>query len=99
DTDREAVERLYRNEGFRDVLVDVQPVLADEGARLDLRWTIREGSRTLVDHVLVTGNERTGEDLIRREIVLQPGKPLGDEAMLESQRRLVAPRLFLPVRH
>ena len=98
DTDRDAIERLYHNEGFRDVLVDVQPVLAEEGARLELRWTIREGPRTLVDHVLVTGNERTGDDLIRREIVLQPGKPLGDDAMLESQRRLAALGLFRRVR-
>ena len=61
--------------------MDVQPTLADEGARLDIRWNIREGPRTLVDHVLVTGNERTRDDLIRREIVLQPGSPLGDEAL------------------
>ena len=69
-----------------------------QGARLDIRWTIREGPRTLVDHVLVTGNERAGEDLIRREMVLQPGKPLGDDAMLESQRRLAALGLFRRVR-
>ena len=98
DADRDAVERLYHNDGFRDVRVEAQPTLGEDGARLDIRWNIREGPRTLVDHVLVTGNERAGVDLIKREIVLQPGKPLGEEAMLESQRRLAALGLFRRVR-
>ena len=63
-----------------------------------MRWVIREGPRTIVDHVLVSGNVDTSSDLIRREIALQPGKPLGEDAMVESQRRLAALGLFRRVR-
>ena len=48
--------------------------------------------------MLVTGNLRTSDELIRREIALQPGEPLGEDAMLESQRRLAALGLFRRVR-
>jgi len=98
DADREAVMRLYHGEGFQDVRVEPSTTVRGDGINLDVLWTIDEGEQTIVDQVLVTGNVRTSADLIRREIVLQPGKPLGDEAMMESQRRLAALGLFRRVR-
>jgi outer membrane protein assembly complex protein YaeT len=98
DADRSAIEQLYRDEGFQTVRVDAVTTPADEGRALALRWQIREGAQTIVDHVLVSGNFNTSADLIRREVLLQPGKPLGDNAVMESQRRLAALGLFRRVR-
>jgi outer membrane protein assembly complex protein YaeT len=98
DADREALERHYRNEGFRNVRAVAETTLDASGERLDVRWAITEGPRTTVDRVLVTGNVRTSDDLIRREIPLQAGSPLGDDALIESQRRLAALGLFRRVR-
>jgi outer membrane protein insertion porin family len=98
EADRAAIDRLYRNEGFQSVRVAPETTLADDDRRLDVRWVIREGGRTIVDHVLVTGNDRTSSEVIRREIVLQPGKPLGEDAISESQRLLSALGLFRRVR-
>ena len=98
DVDRAAIERVYQNEGFRSVEVQPEIDVADEGRRVVLRWRIKEGPRSLIDHVLVTGNRRTSDELIRREIALQPGRPLGDELLIESQRRLAALGLFRRVR-
>ncbi len=98
DTDRDAIERFYQNEGFRDVRVEAKTDVRDEGRLIDIHWSITEGSQTLVDHILISGNVRTDEDVIRREVTLQPGKPLGDDALVESQRRLAALGLFRRVR-
>jgi outer membrane protein insertion porin family len=98
DADRAAIERLYRNEGFQSARVTAESSLAEEGQRLDVDWVIREGARTTVDHVLVSGNVRTSAEIITRELALKPGDPLGDDAMLESQRRLAALGLFRRVR-
>jgi outer membrane protein assembly complex protein YaeT len=98
DADRDAIERLYRNAGFRSVRADAQVTVRDDGAQVDVHWTIVEGPRVIVDRVLVSGNTRTGEDLIRREVSLAPGSPLGDEAIIESQRRLATLGLFRRVR-
>jgi outer membrane protein insertion porin family len=98
DADRAAIDRLYRNEGFQSARVTAESSLVEEGQRLDLQWVIREGPRTTVDHVLITGNERTRAEIIRREIALKPGEPLGDDAILESQRRLATLGLFRRVR-
>jgi outer membrane protein insertion porin family len=97
-TDRDAIERLYRNEGFQRATVEGQPMLSSDGQRADVRWLIREGQQTRVDHVLVSGNVRTSRQVIRREIVLEPGAPLGEDALVESQRRLTALGLFRRIR-
>ena len=98
DADRDAIERAYRAEGFQSVRVDVRTTAHDNGARLDVQWTVVEGPRVVVDRVLVSGNVRTSPDLIRREIVLRPGTPVSDDAVVESQRRLATLGLFRRVR-
>ena len=59
-----------------------------------MRFQINEGAQTIVDHILIIGNTRTDERVIKRELLLQEGKPLGLEDMIESQRRLGALSLF-----
>ena len=46
-----------------------------------------KGQQVFVDHVLIIGNEKTGADTIRREVVLKSGDPLGFDAISESQRQ------------
>lgn len=98
EADRDRLERLYQNEGFPSASVEPVTRLHDDGARVDVAWRITEGERVLVDRVLVRGNVRTSADLIRREIVIEPGSPLGADALIESQRRLAALGLFRRVR-
>jgi outer membrane protein assembly factor BamA len=92
--DRDAILLEYLNRGYAGVQVIATPVVADDRTRVDLLFEIREGPQTLVDHILVVGNRRTDEQLIRREILLRPGAPLGLQDLIESRRRLGALGLF-----
>lgn len=92
--DRDKVMLEYRNLGFESVNVVVEPALANDGRQADLRFKITEGPQTIVDHILIVGNSRTDERVIKRELLLQEGKPLGLEDVAESQRRLSALGLF-----
>lgn len=98
NADREAVERLYRNQGFQNARVDPATTVSPDGTQLQVHWEIREGTQTVIDRVLVSGNVRTDAELIRREVGLLPGQPLGEEALIEGQRRLAALGLFRRVR-
>jgi outer membrane protein assembly factor BamA len=98
DADRDAIERYYRNQGYRNIRADVETTLAADGQRLDILWSVTEGARTLIDRVLVSGNTRTSGELIRRTVTLQPGSPLGEDALIESQRQLAELGLFRRVR-
>ena len=97
NSDRDGLVRLYRNEGFP-VAVGSETSPSDDNQVMNLTWAIREGPLTLVDHILISGNVHTSSELIRRELTLKPGAPLGDDAILESQQRLSALGLFRRVR-
>lgn len=92
--DRDAVELEYRNLGFAGVEVTLVPTLADDRSRVDLAFQVVEGPQTLIDHVIIVGNRRTEEEVIRRELLLKPGAPLGLRDLLESRRRLSQLGLF-----
>jgi outer membrane protein insertion porin family len=96
--DREAVLLEYRNRAFASANVVVTPVPTADGTRADLHFRITEGPQTLVDHILIIGNTRTDERVIKQELLLQEGKPLGLEDLIESQRRLGALGLFRRIR-
>lgn len=94
EADREALLVKYLDRGYR--LARVESSIRYTGDRTGARvsFAIREGPQILVDHILVVGNNHIGDATIRRELVLESGKPLGLEAINESQRRLAALGLF-----
>jgi outer membrane protein insertion porin family len=92
--DREALLLEYRNRGFASATVEVTPTLSQDRSRADLTFTINEGPQTLVDHILVVGNIKTDPEVIRREIVLKEGGPLGMSDLIESRRKVAALGLF-----
>jgi outer membrane protein insertion porin family len=96
--DRDTLERAYRNLGFQGVSVISELAFSANQQLVAITWTVREGDQVKVDRVLINGNARVSTDLIRRELTIQPGSPMSDEAMLESQRRLAALGLFRRVR-
>jgi outer membrane protein assembly complex protein YaeT len=91
---RDALQLEYLNLGFSNAQVAMTPVLSADRTRVSLAIAITEGVQTLVDHVIIVGNRRTSDDVIRREVLLQPGAPLGLRDILESRRRLSSLGLF-----
>lgn len=96
--DRDSLERIYRNQGFHNVSVISQLAFARDRQLVAVTWTIREGDQITIDRVLINGNARVSAELIRRELTIQSGGPISDDAMIESQRRLAALGLFRRVR-
>jgi outer membrane protein insertion porin family len=92
--DRDKVTLEYRNRGFEAVNVVVVPALSQDQRLAALTFKISEGQQTIIDHILIIGNTRTDQRVIKRELLIQEGKPLGLEDVAESQRRLGALGLF-----
>lgn len=92
--DRERILVEYFNEGFASADVQVEPVLSEDGTSASLAYRITEGPQTIVDHILIIGNTRTDQEIIRRELLFRPGEPLGLADLVESRRRLAALGLF-----
>ena len=92
--DRDEIQRQLANRGYQNATVDARPQFSQDGTRADILFTVHEGPRIFVDHVLVVGNVRTRTATIERELQLKAGDPLGLEAVNESQRRLSSLGLF-----
>ena len=93
-SDSDALQQQYANLGYQNVSVDVNPGFSADLTRADPVFTVHEGPRLFVDHVLIVGNIRTSTSTIEHELQFKAGDPLGQAAVNESQRRLASLGLF-----
>lgn len=87
--DRDAILSNYFNEGFPDATFEAtaKPITG-EANRMEVTFAIREGQRIFVDRVLVSGLHYTRPATVQRQLRVEPGRPVSQIDMLESQRRL-----------
>jgi outer membrane protein assembly complex protein YaeT len=94
---RDEILTRYLDRGFQsaDVVVQrPQQVTAGNAASADLVFQVREGPQTKVEHIFITGNVRTKQAVIQRELRIQEGAPLGQQALTETRRNLAGLGLF-----
>jgi outer membrane protein insertion porin family len=90
--DRATLTLAYRNDGY--LSAEVTPEVEVAAGEARVRLVVSPGPRTIVDRVVVAGLDRTREDVVRRELRMREGEPLGVDDLLETQRRLSALGLF-----
>ena len=61
---------------------------------VDVAYTVYSGRRSRVGQVLISGNERVDDDVIHRQLTLQPGSPFTQESIILSQSRLYRLGIF-----
>jgi len=98
--DRDTILGKYFDNGFPNATVDVAYVSVpspDDFPRVGVTFSIHEGEQFFVDQVFLDGLHYTRPGVARREMRVQPGEPLSQQDMLESQRRLYDLGLFKQV--
>jgi outer membrane protein assembly complex protein YaeT len=91
-----AAVRWMDTRGYPDARARATLHAVEEGVQLDLE--LLPGSYQVVGPVRIEGNRTTKEKVIRRELVLEEGRPLTRADLLESQHRLYRTGLFVSVR-
>ncbi len=92
--DHNVVLTSCRNAGYLQAEVRPDLVFSEDRSQVDVRLRVEPGQRTDVDHVVIAGLRRTRDEVVRREVRLEEGQALGQERLLESQRRLSALGIF-----
>jgi outer membrane protein insertion porin family len=95
--DRSVLQQLYRDRGFREAAVVIEPAFSQNDTRVALTVRVTEGGQTLVSDIVVIGNEDISTEAILAEVTLRPGAPLGDSALRESRQRLYDLGIFRSV--
>jgi outer membrane protein assembly complex protein YaeT len=96
-TDQETVLNYYYNNGYPDAQFEATATEAGEN-RVALKFAIEEGARQYVRDVLISGLRSSDPELVRQRIRnLEPGDPLSQASIIESQRRLYDLGIFARV--
>jgi outer membrane protein insertion porin family len=100
----DAIHLEYRNRGYESSGVRAESELTEDSTQAVVRFIITEGPQSVIDHIIITGNDRTGAETITRALRIYEGGPLGYSALLESRAQLAALGLFRrveiqPLRH
>ncbi len=89
------VSTLYMDDGY--LFFQVDPVeVAIEGDSIDLEIRIYEGPQATIDKVVIAGNDRTHEHVIRRELRTLPGQKFSRSDIIRSQRMIMNLGYFNP---
>lgn len=89
---RAAADRL----GYPDARVRSGVTLGEE--TVDIEFTLSPGGVKYVDEIVLAGNERTRDRIIRRELAFKAGEPISRAKILETQHRLYRLNIFSNVR-
>lgn len=86
---------LYMDDGY--LFFSVKPVeTAVSGDSIDVEMRVTEGDPAIIDRVTVTGNERTSDHVILRELSTIPGQKFRRADLIRSQQQLSTMGYFNP---
>jgi outer membrane protein insertion porin family len=89
------VSSLYMDNGYLFFQVDpIEVAVAKDSIDLEIR--IFEGPQATIDKVLIKGNDRTHEHVIRRELRTRPGEKFSRSDIIRSQREIINLGYFNP---
>jgi outer membrane protein insertion porin family len=86
--DSRDVSSLYMDNGYLFFNVDPVEVAIDKDS-IDLELRIFEGPQATIDRVVIKGNDRTHEHVIRRELRTKPGEKFSRSDIIRSQREII----------
>ncbi|TMM58170.1 outer membrane protein assembly factor BamA [Maribacter algarum] len=85
--DAEDITSAYQNNGY--LFSSINPVeVSAENDTINFEIRIIEGKETFLDHVTVTGNEKTNDHVIFRELRTRPGQKYNKSDIIRSIREL-----------
>ena len=95
NTDDDAVGNLYYNNGY--LFYHLDPVEVNiVGDSIDLEMRISEGRQATINKIMISGNDRLYENVVRRELFIRPGQLFNREALMRSYREIAQMGHFDP---
>ncbi len=85
--DAKAVADAYGSGGYVDLVITPEGTPAGP-ALIDVHYNIEEGTRSFVNRVNISGNTRTKDKVIRREVLVAPGDVFNTVRVDTTKKRL-----------
>ncbi|MBI3615645.1 MAG: outer membrane protein assembly factor BamA [Candidatus Omnitrophica bacterium] len=82
------VQSVYFAKGFMAASVEPSTALNPQTNKVDIAYRVTEGSVSYVGRILIRGNLKTRDVVIRRELRISPGERFDGEKLRRSKERL-----------
>ncbi|MEE9260121.1 MAG: outer membrane protein assembly factor BamA, partial [Candidatus Scalindua sediminis] len=86
--DSQNIRAAYGRQGLMNTNVKVSHTYKPVEPKIDLTYDIREGERIFIEKIIISGNDKTKDNVIRRALLFFPGERLDTEKIRISQERL-----------
>ncbi|MCI5978312.1 MAG: outer membrane protein assembly factor BamA [Bacteroidales bacterium] len=93
--DDDAVSNLYMDNGY--LFYNLVPIERDvEGDSISLEMRMMEGPQARINNVVINGNDRLYEKVVRRELRIRPGELFSKDKLMRSLREIAQTGHFNP---
>ncbi len=93
--DDDAVSNLYMDNGY--LFFDLVPIEREvKGDSISLEMRVTEGPQARINNVIINGNDRLYEKVIRRELRVKPGQLFSKADLMRSAREIAQTGHFNP---
>ena len=93
--DEDAIASMYMDHGY--LFYSLMPVETKvEGDSIDIEMQIYEGKQATINEIIINGNTKTNEHVVRREIRTKPGELFSREKIIRTVRELAQLGHFNP---
>ncbi|MFA5069591.1 MAG: outer membrane protein assembly factor BamA, partial [Candidatus Omnitrophota bacterium] len=82
------IQTLYFDKGYMECGIKPSTLLDKETKTIDVSYAIFEGILSYVNEIKITGNSKTKDKVIRRELRLYPGEKFDGDKLKKSKQRL-----------
>lgn len=88
DRDVTSIRDLYGAKAYINTDVNIDFPIAEEPGYVNLVLTVKEGQKSWIDKILIHGNTKTRDYVIRRAVSAYPGEEMNLVALRKSMKRL-----------
>lgn len=89
-----AIQNVYQENGYMTNEYDTKPKKDPDRHEISYDLTIKEHSRSHVENIIIKGNTKTKDYVIRREIPIEPGDTFSYDKVINGLRNLMNLRYF-----
>lgn len=86
--DLSEIQAIYGDQGYAYANIVPRPIMNDEKAIMDLVFQINQGEKVSIGEIKITGNSKTRDKVIRREVKLIEGELYNETAKRNSVANL-----------
>jgi outer membrane protein insertion porin family len=88
EADIKGIQDLYGEKGYIDADVRPEREANVESGKIDLLFVIQEGPESYIQSIVIQGNNKTKDKVIRRELAVAPGEVYDSVLVDASKKRL-----------